>query len=129
MDKKEIIRNYNSLSLAYIGDAAYEILVRKYILQKGITVNGQMHFAAKRFVSAAAQKQKLDIIWESLTEEEKEVVKRGRNAKSHSHPKNADLADYHSATGFEALFGYLYLSESFERINELFDIIIKNEQQ
>ena len=129
MDKIEIIRNYNSLSLAYVGDAAYEILVRKYILEKGITVNGQMHLAAKRFVSAAAQKEKLELIWYSLTEQEKEVAKRGRNAKSHSHPKNANLSDYHSATGFEALFGFLYLSESFDRISELFDIITKNEAE
>ncbi|MBQ8605285.1 MAG: Mini-ribonuclease 3 [Clostridia bacterium] len=127
MNKEQIIRDYGSLSLAYVGDAVYEILVREHILSKGITVNGQMHLAAKRYVSAAAQCELLSKLTEFLTEDELGVVRRGRNAKSHSHPKNADLADYHSATAFEALFGYLYLAKDTERISELFNIIIQNE--
>ena len=129
MNKTEIIRNYGSLSLAYIGDAVYETLVRTHILEKGITVNGQMHLAAKRFVSAAAQSEILSRIDPYLTEDEKDVIRRGRNAKSHSHPKNADLANYHNATGFEALFGYLHLAGDTERINTLFNIITQNEAE
>lgn len=128
MTKEEIIRNCNSLSLAYIGDAAYEILVREHILKSGITVNGHMHLAAKRLVSAKAQNALLEKLLPHLSEDEAGVVRRGRNAKPNSHPKNANLAAYHNATGFEALFGYLYLSKSFDRIREIFDIIIQNEQ-
>ncbi len=125
MTKDEIIRQYNSLALAYIGDAAYELAVREHILKNGITVNGEMHRAAKRFVSAAAQTEMLKKLTDVLTEDEASVVRRGRNAKSHSHPKNADLSDYHNATGFEALWGYLYLSGDTQRMNELFEIIVK----
>ncbi len=129
MTKDEIIRNYGSLSLAYVGDAVYEILVRKHILEKGITVNGQMHLAAKRYVSAAAQSELLTVISEHLTEDELGVIRRGRNAKVHSHPKNADIAHYHNATGFEALWGYLHLADDQERINEIFNIIIQSETE
>lgn len=128
MTKEEIIRNCSSLSLAYVGDAAYEILVREHILKSGITVNGQMHRAAKKFVSAKAQNELLEKLLPYLTEDEAGVVRRGRNSKPHSHPKNADLASYHKATGFEALWGYLYLSKSFDRMQEIFDIILQNEQ-
>lgn len=127
MNKEQVIRDYGSLALAYVGDAVYEILVREHILKKGITVNGQMHLAAKRYVSAAAQSEILSRISEFLTEDEKGVIRRGRNVKSHSHPKNADLSDYHNATAFEALFGYLYLADDKERISQLFDLIIGNE--
>ena len=127
MTKNEVIQNYNSLSLAYVGDAVYEILVRTHLLKKGITVNGKMHFEAKKYVSAAAQSEKLERIFPYLTEDEIGVIRRGKNAKSHSHPKNADLADYHSATGFEALFGYLHLAGDTDRITEIFNIIIKSE--
>lgn len=126
MTKTEVIQNYGSLSLAYVGDAVYEILVREYILESGVTVNGQMHVVAKRYVSAAAQSEKLGIILPHLTEDEQGVVRRGRNVKVHSHPKNVSLSDYHNATAFEALFGYLHLSGQTERISELFDLIIKS---
>ena len=124
MNKEQIIRDYGSLSLAYVGDAVYEILVREHILSKGITVNGQMHLAAKRYVSAAAQCELLSKLTEFLTEDELGVVRRGRNAKSHSHPKNADLADYHRATSFEALIGYLFVKERRERMEELINAVL-----
>ncbi len=123
MTKEEIIRNHGSLSLAYVGDAVYELLVRRHLLESGLAVNGTMHKRAKDFVSAHAQSLLLEQISDILTEDEKAVVRRGRNAKSHSHPKNADLSEYHNATGFEALWGYLYLQENTERMNELFNII------
>ena len=126
MTKQQIIANHNSLSLAYVGDAVYELLVREYLLEDGLAVNGTMHKRAKDFVSAHAQSELLEKISDFLTEDEKGVVRRGRNAKSHSHPKNADISEYHTATGFEALWGYLHLAHDFERITELFDIIKQN---
>ena len=119
MTKDEIIRNYGSLSLAYIGDAVYELLVRKHILEKGITVNGQMHLAAKRYVSAAAQSQLLSVISEHLTEDELGVIRRGRNAKGGNVPKSASVEEYRTATGFESLLGKLYLEGKNERISYL----------
>ncbi len=126
MTKQQIIANHNSLSLAYVGDAVYELLVREYLLESGLAVNGTMHKRAKDFVSAHAQSEILEKIADALTDDEKAVIRRGRNAKSHSHPKNADICEYHTATGFEALWGYLHLAGDFERINELFDIIKQN---
>lgn len=123
MTKQQVIANNNSLSLAYVGDAVYELLVREHLLEIGLAVNGSMHKRAKDFVSAHAQSELLEKINEYLTEEEKAVVRRGRNAKSHSHPKNADISEYHTATGFEALWGFLHLSGDFDRITELFNII------
>lgn len=128
MTKEEIIQNYSSLSLAYVGDAVYELLVRTHLFKDGDTPNGVMHKRARDYVSASAQNRLLGIISDSLTEQESGVVRRGRNVKSHSHPKNADLAEYHNATGFEALFGFLHLAGDNERIKELFDIIARSEQ-
>jgi len=123
MTKQQVIANNNSLSLAYVGDAVYELLVREYLLESGLAVSGSMHKRAKDFVSAHAQSELLEKLSDILTDDEKAVVRRGRNAKSHSHPKNADLSEYHTATGFEALWGYLYPSGDNGRITELFNII------
>ena len=123
MTGENVIREYGSLALAYIGDAAYEILVRKYLLKSGITVNGKMHTEAKKLVSAEGQSRAIEIILPHLTEQEAGVFRRGRNSKPHSHPKNADLSSYHNATGFEALFGFLYLCDKNERMQQLFDMI------
>lgn len=124
MTGEEVIRVYGSLSLAYIGDAAYELMVREYILKQGITDNGKMHLKTKSLVSAHAQSALLEKLYPHLQEDELAVVRRGRNVKSHSKPKNADLGEYHSATGFEALWGYLYLCGSKERMANLFEITV-----
>ena len=124
MNKEEIIRNYGSLSLAYIGDAAYGLTVRDYLIKNISTYNGRLHKKTKDFVSAHAQSMLLQQLMPVLTDDEKAVVRRGRNVKSHSHPKNADISEYHSATGFEALWGYLYLSEDRQRMAYLFEIIV-----
>ena len=128
MEKQQVITNYGSLSLAYIGDAVYELLVRRHLLASGLLDNGVMHKRAKQYVSASAQAKFLNEILSHLSDDEIGVVRRGKNVKTHSHPKNADLADYHLATGFEALFGYLHLSGDNARIEQLFDIIIKTEE-
>ena len=125
MTSSQIIANYNSAALAYIGDAVYELLVRKYALSQTGT-NGNMHKLTKEFVSAAAQYEILKKLEPLLSETEADIVRRGRNCKPKSHPKNADIAQYHSATGFEALWGYLFLLEDYARIGQLFNIILKN---
>lgn len=124
MTSSEIITKYNSAALAYIGDAVYELLVRKYALGKSLD-NGSMHRLAKEYVSAGAQCRILAGIQPLLTETESDIVRRGRNCKPKSRPKNADIAQYHSATGFEALWGYLFLLEDYARIEQLFNIILK----
>jgi ribonuclease-3 family protein len=111
---------HSPAQLAYVGDAVYEILVRSHII-KNYDVNvHKMHKHTIRFVKAKSQAylvRQLDCVF---TEEEKRIVKRGRNAKVTSLPKNAELMDYRYATGFEALFGYLYLSDELDRLQELF---------
>jgi ribonuclease-3 family protein len=107
------------LQLAYIGDAVYELLVRTYLLKKGLSVK-ELHKATINFVKAKSQANIVHNLEEELTEHEKIVVKKGRNAKSNTVPKNANLIDYKYATGFEALIGELYLSGKDERLSELF---------
>ena len=102
-------RQLSPLQLAYIGDAVYELLVRQYLISiKNISVH-ELHVESIKYVKAKAQRNILFSIEDKLTEEEWNVVKRGRNAKSGTIPKNADLQDYKYATGFEALIGFLYL--------------------
>ena len=123
MDKQEVIRTYSAAALAYIGDAAFEVYVRDFLVRSGENVN-ILHRKAKEFVCAAAQSSFMTFLEPVLTEEEMSVYRRGRNAKCHSHPKNADLAEYHRATGFEALFGFWHLSGDFIRQQEIFDCIL-----
>lgn len=111
----------NSLALAYMGDAVYEKYIRHYLLLTGAVKPHLLHRAATRFVSAKAQNQVMHYFLdeELLTEEEQGVVRRGRNAKSGSIPKNTDVQTYRYSTAFEALIGYLYLSERVERMEQL----------
>ena len=116
---------YSPSQLAYVGDAVYELLVRSYIIQNhDINVN-KMHRLSVRFVKANAQAYFVDMLEAELSEEEKKIVKRGRNAKITSSPKHAELMDYRYATGFEALFGYLYLSNETDRLMQLFDRVVE----
>lgn len=115
---------YSPAQLAYAGDAVYEMLVRSHIIRKNdINVN-RMHRQAVKFVKAKAQAYIVSQLEDELTDDEKTIVKRGRNAKVTSSPKNVELMDYRYATGFEALFGYLYLNGQLERLMELFEKII-----
>lgn len=116
---------YSPAQLAYAGDAVYEMLVRSYILKNNdINVN-KMHRLTVKFVKAKAQAYIVKKLEVELTDEEKTIVKRGRNAKVTSSPKNAELMDYRYATGFETLVGYLYLNDELDRLMELFDKIIE----
>ncbi|QNF27768.1 Mini-ribonuclease 3 [Metabacillus elymi] len=111
----------NSLALAYIGDAVYEIYVRHHLIAKGNIRPNQLHNQAKRYVSAKAQASILHHLFssESFTEEELAVIRRGRNAKSGTIPKNTDVQTYRYSTAFEALIGHLYLEKKHNRMEEL----------
>ncbi|AWY97666.1 Mini-ribonuclease 3 [Blautia argi] len=113
------IRTYSPLTLAYIGDAIYELVVRTILVEKGNTQVNKLNQRANRLVKASAQSEMIEKLKPYLTEEEMAVFKRGRNAKSYTMAKNATMSDYRRATGFEALMGYLYLTEQWERMLEL----------
>lgn len=114
-----------SLVLAYIGDAVYELAVRRYLVTQGSVKVNQLHKGAVRYVRAGAQARALFALEEKLTEEETAVVRRGRNAKSATLPKNADIMEYRQATALEALIGYLYLQGQQERMMEIINVVIE----
>ena len=113
------IKTYSPLTLAYIGDAVYEIVIRTILVEKGNAQVNKLHQRASKLVKASAQYEIIEKLKEDLTEEELAVYKRGRNAKSYTMAKNATMSDYRRATGFEALMGYLYLTEQWERMLQL----------
>lgn len=117
-------KEINSLVLAYLGDTIYEDYVREYLIKKGIANVNDLQTESIKYSSAKAQCEivKRLISEEFFTEEELEIIKRARNHKSISHPKNCDIVTYRYATGFEALIGYLKLENNNERI----EIIMKN---
>ena len=117
----------NVLVLAYLGDAIYEIYIRKYLIAKGIGKVNDVQTESLNYVSAKSQAKYLQKMIDNnmLSEEELDVVKRARNYKTTSHPKNCDIVTYKYATGLEALIGYLELSENKERIDEIMNFILK----
>ncbi|NMM63479.1 Mini-ribonuclease 3 [Clostridium sp. P21] len=122
---KEGVRQINPLVLAFVGDAVYEIFVRTYLVDKNKDMSvHKLHVEAIKFVKAHAQSQLIKKLEKELSEEEMWFFKRGRNAKSGTVPKNADVQEYRFATGFEALMGFLYLTEQDERLNYLLNMIV-----
>ena len=120
MKLKEVeAREYSPLALAYLGDAVYELAIRTFVMNHGNTQVNKMHKKTAGLVKAEAQANFYKGLEEELTEEEKAVYRRGRNAKSVTMAKHATMKDYRMATGFEALMGYLYLTEQMERMAEL----------
>ena len=115
------------LGLAFIGDGVYEILVRTWLLTQAHTAALDLHRKTVGMVNAGAQAEAYKRIADTLSEDEQAVYRRGRNAKVNQVPHNASPAEYHSATGLEALFGYLYLNGKQARINELFALITSDE--
>jgi len=111
-------QNYSPVILAYLGDAVFELLVRTSIVAGGRRRIKDIHLDTVRIVNAESQAKVIREVFDSLSEEEKDVVRRGKNAKS-SPPRHADNADYRMSTGFEALLGYLYLKGEYSRINQL----------
>ncbi len=112
-------KQYSPLTLAYIGDGIYEIIIRTILVEHGNAPVNKLHQKASSLVKAQAQANLIHIIEKELTEEELAVYKRGRNAKSATSAKNASIQDYRTATGFEALVGYLYLDNQMERALKL----------
>ena len=119
------VKSINVITLAYLGDAIYEVYVREYLIKKGIAKVEELQKEAINFVSAKSQSKILDYLINNniLNDDEVDIVKRGRNYKRESHPKNTDIITYKMATGFETLIGYLYLDNKVDRINEIINEI------
>lgn len=117
--EQQDLRTYSPLTLAYIGDGVYDLVIRSIVVGRGNTSPSHLHKKTSGVVKAKAQSDMIEVLLEELTPEETAVYKRGRNAKSPTMAKNATMADYRRATGFEALMGYLYLNDEFERLMEL----------
>ena len=113
------------LTWAYIGDAVFELYVRNHLIETTNLKPNRLHKEAIKYVKASAQAKILEETNKDLTDEEKEIVRRGRNVQNHHLPKNSNLDDYTHATAFEALIGYLYLSKQEERLNEILEKTIK----
>ncbi len=114
---KEVdVRAYSPLTLAYIGDAVYELVIRTVVVERANRAANELHKRAVKFVQAGTQAAMITALQEILTEDELAVFKRGRNAKSNTSAKNASITDYRKATGFEALIGFLYLTNQTDRL-------------
>ena len=123
------LRTYSPLALAFLGDGVYGLYIRDYLVRKGNARVRSLHHTAAGIVSAVSQAKAADHIEGILTEEEAAVMKRGANAHVSHQAKNASSYDYHKATGLEALFGYLYLADRKERIEELTALCIEAWEQ
>ena len=119
------IRQIPALTLAYLGDAIYELIIRTRLVEEGIAHVNDLNKKASSYAKAPTQAKIMHLIENALTEDEIAVFKRGRNAKSGSVAKSGTVTDYRVATGFEAMLGYLYLNEKTDRINELVTLGIK----
>ena len=109
---------------AYVGDSVYELFVRTKLTNKSNAKPHKLHIESIKYVKAKAQADILKRIQDKLTEEEKDIVRRGRNTENHHVAKNANIADYSQSTGFEALIGYLYLTKQDERLEEILNMCI-----
>ncbi|ERM91027.1 MAG: Mini-ribonuclease 3 [Caldanaerobacter subterraneus] len=116
LGKEKGVLDLSPLVLAFIGDAVYSLYVRTKIVEKGNMKLAHLNEQTVKYVKASSQARSLERIYDLLTEEEKEIVRRGRNAKASTVPKGASVKEYRYATAFEALVGYLYLLERFDRL-------------
>lgn len=121
MTKPLDVNLINGIALAFEGDAVYSLYIRRHLIFQGQTKPNQLHRLATRYVSAKAQAALIQKMLETdvLTEKEQEIYKRGRNAHSHTKAKNTDIITYKMSTGFEAVMGYLHMTENLERLEEL----------
>lgn len=122
--KGQDIREYSPVVLAYLGDAVYELFIRTMVVSKGNAPVYKLHMDSVRYVKAKAQSDTIHNIMDRLTPEEQEIVRRGRNAKLNTVPKNADIIEYKYSTGFESLLGYLYLKQDYSRLTEILKMCI-----
>lgn len=114
--KEQDVRAYSPLTLAYMGDAIYDLIIRSVIVERANRSANDLHKKVIRYVKAETQAKMIQALQEELTEDEEAVYKRGRNAKSYTTAKNATMSDYRKATGFEALMGFLYLTGQTDRL-------------
>ena len=119
------IRTYSPLTLAYIGDGIFDVVIRSIVVGRGNTPVNQLHHKTSHIVKPHSQAMMAEVLLDEMTDTEKDIYRRGRNAKSHTMAKNATVMDYRSATGFEALMGYLYLTDEMDRILELISIALE----
>lgn len=110
------LRTYSPLTLAYIGDAVYDLVIRTVVVERANRPANELHRITVRFVSANAQSKIVQKLRDCFTEEEESIYRRGKNSKPHTTAKNASVSDYLKATGFEAVLGYLYLKDDMERV-------------
>ena len=116
-DCKDVdLRTYSPLTLAFLGDCVYDIIIRTVVVERGNRAAQGLHKKKSYLVNAKTQKELIESIQDLLTEEEENIYRRGRNAKSYTTAKNASVGDYRKATGFEALLGYLYLDDKMDRV-------------
>ena len=115
----------NGIALAFEGDAIYSTYIRKHLIFQGMTKPNQLHRKATMYVSAKAMLINMMLEAQLLTEKEEEIYKRGRNTNSHTKAKNADVVTYRMSTGFEAVMGYLHMTEQIDRLEELIDWCIQ----
>jgi ribonuclease-3 family protein len=113
------LKTYSPLTLAYVGDAVFEIIIRTLIVEKGQRAANTLHKHTTKVVCAQTQAKMIEAVYDSLNEEEQDIYRRGKNTKTHSSAKNASLSDYRKATGFEALCGYLFLKNDTPRITHI----------
>lgn len=116
---EEEVNLLSPLTWAYIGDAVYELYIRKKLVEETNMKPHKLHIEAIKYVKAKSQAEKLEKIYENLTDEEKDIVRRARNTQNHHLPKNSNVQEYMYSTAFEALIGYLYLMNRFNRLDEL----------
>ena len=121
-----ILVNTNPLNLAFMGDAVWTCLIREFFCCNTNFKNNNLHRLTTKFVKATFQAQMIDFLDEYFTNDEKALIKRARNTKMNTVSKNATLCDYKKATGFEAVIGYLYFSDNYERLEYLFNLIKDN---
>ncbi len=120
----EDVNLMSPLTWAYIGDCVYELYIRTKLVNSTNMKPHDLHVEAIKYVKAQAQAQILNKIYDNLTDDEKDIVRRGRNADNHHLPKNANLHDYMYSTAYEALIGYLYLTNQIERLKEILEISV-----
>ncbi len=122
------VKTYSPLTLAFIGDCVFDLVIRSYVTAQGNRATEGLHKSKSKLVKASAQAEMVTRIYDRLTPEEQDVYRRGRNAKSHTMAKNATMSDYRKATGLEALCGYLYLQDRMGRVLELVRMGMEEQQ-
>ncbi len=120
--REQDVRNFSPLTLAYIGDCVYELIIRTVIVERGNRPPRKLHNESSEFSKAGTQRKIYEALLDEVTKEEADILRRGKNAHFHTKAKNATVLEYRSATALEALLGYLYLTGKMERVLELLKI-------